>query len=81
MENECIVAINSYVLTSGRRCAATIVYDTISMFNFSLRASGVNFDSSSTKAGKKVPGPCTPGRIAAVSEAMATAEILMAQRR
>jgi hypothetical protein len=58
---------------------AVLDHDMISMFTFSLRISGVSFDSSSIKAGRKVPGPCTSGRRAAISDATATAEILMIQ--
>jgi hypothetical protein len=57
-----------------------IDHNTTSIFTFSLRTSGVSFDSSSINAGRKVPGPCTSGRSAAISEATATAEILVTPR-
>ena len=52
-------------------------HDMISMFTFLFSTSGVSFDSSSINAGRKVPGPCTSGRSAAISEAIVTAEILV----
>lgn len=36
---------------------AALDHDMIPTFTFSLRISGVSFDSSSIKAGRKVPGP------------------------
>lgn len=54
-----------------------MVHDTLSMFTFSLRTSGMRLDNFSVKGGGEVPDPCTPGRSAAISEAAATTEILL----